>query len=214
MPRPGIRPGAAVAAALTLTLVLIPATAVTAHADDNPTAQPTPTAPTEIDPADPDLELPEGATLATPKVLDIVSITDSSTSEQATADDGEERQEESNSTVTYALQADVLFPKDSAKLNPGAGSRIKAIAAEIKAQKAPADPGLRLHRQPRLVRARPGAVQEARGRRSQDLAAALDADVTFEVRGYSEDYPIADNASEAGRKKNRRVEVTFTPPSS
>src|SRR3954466_9803795 len=113
MPRP--RPVAAAALGLALALVT-PA----AHADDVPTAQPTPSAPTAVDANDPDLELPEGAKLAPPKVLDIVSVTDGSSSEDASADDGEERHEESNSSVTYALQADVLFPKDSARLNPAA----------------------------------------------------------------------------------------------
>lgn len=123
---------------------------------------------------------------------------------------GEERREDTNSDVTFALQAEVLFPKDSSKLNPDARSRIQAIADEIKNQKATTvrvfgftdNLGSYAHGLV-LSKKRAEIVHD-------ELAAALGStDVTFEVRGYSEDYPIADNTSEEGRRKNRRVEVTF-----
>ncbi|MFF7532235.1 OmpA family protein [Streptomyces bobili] len=176
-----------------------------AHADDPsvpPGTEPTATAPVEVDPNDPDLKLPEGATLAEPKVLDIKQVVEDET--------GDERREDTNADVKFALQAEVLFGKDSAKLSADAKARIAGIAEEIKKQNATQirvfgftdNLGSSAHGDV-LSKQRANAVQAA-------LAGDLNnASVTFEVRGYGEQYPIADNASEAGRKKNRRVEVTF-----
>ncbi|GHH90087.1 OmpA family protein [Streptomyces capillispiralis] len=180
--------------------------AVVAHADDGPSVPPgteaSASAPVEVDPNDPDLKLPEGATLTEPKVLDIKQIVEDKS--------GEERREDTNSDVKFALQAEVLFGKDSAKLGAEAKARISAIAQEIKAQNATKirvfgftdDLGSSAHGDV-LSRQRANAVQSVLG---QELS---DANVTYEVRGYGEQYPIADNSTEAGRKKNRRVEITF-----
>ncbi|MGW2572234.1 OmpA family protein [Streptomyces sp. NPDC001537] len=180
--------------------------AVTAHADDTPSVppgtEPSASAPVKVDPNDPDLKLPEGATLAAPKVLDIKSVVEDQ--------GGEERREDTNSDVTFALQAEVLFSKDSAKLSDEAKSRIAAIADEIKKQNATKvrvfgftdNLGSAAHGDV-LSRQRANAVQDVL---DQELH---DPNITFEVRGYGEQYPIADNSTEAGRRKNRRVEVTF-----
>ncbi|MHC3468065.1 OmpA family protein [Streptomyces sp. 7R007] len=182
--------------------------AVTAHADETPGAsappgtEPSASAPVQVDPNDPDLKLPEGATLAEPKVLDIKSVVEDQ--------GGEERREDTNTSVTFALQAEVLFSKDSAKLSEEAKARIAAIADEIKKQNATQvrvfgftdNLGSSAHGDV-LSKQRADAVQ---GVLDQDLN---DPNITFEVRGYGEQYPIADNSTEAGRKKNRRVEVTF-----
>ncbi|WNM29897.1 OmpA family protein [Streptomyces sp. Li-HN-5-11] len=196
--------------ALTAATVMVAANlygAAGARADDTapsvpPGTEPSASAPVKIDPHDPDLKLPEGATLAAPKVLDIKSVVEDQ--------GGEERREDTNTDVTFALQAEVLFPKDSAKLSDDAKSRIDAIAQEIKKQKATQirvfgftdnlgshEHGVVLSKQ------RANAVQDVL---SQELN---DPNVTFDVRGYAEQYPIADNSTEDGRKKNRRVEVTF-----
>lgn len=215
MPLPRARTGAV--CALTLALVLTPAGATRAAADPPPasssssSAASSSSAPTRIDPSDPDLELPEGDTLAAPKVLDIISVTDASVTD---VDQGEERQETSNSQITYALQVDVLFGKDSAILNPTAAARVRAIASDIKRKKVTSpirvfgftdNLGSYQHGKV-LSKQRADAVYKV-------LAQTLTEGCTFQVRGYSEDYPIADNSTAAGRRQNRRVEITFTPPS-
>ena len=180
--------------------------AVAAHADESPSVppgtEPSASAPVKVDPNDPDLKLPEGATLAASKVLDIKSVVEDQS--------GDERREDTNTDVKFALQAEVLFSKDSAKLSGEAKSRIAGIADEIKKQKGTQvrvfgftdNLGSSAHGDV-LSKQRADAVQ---GVLDQVLN---DANITFEVRGYGEQYPIADNATEAGRKKNRRVEVTF-----
>ncbi|MEU0336948.1 OmpA family protein [Streptomyces sp. NPDC006193] len=190
--------------ALALVVGLPGATAV---ADDTgpsepPGTEPTATAPVKVDPTDPDLKLPEGATLAEAKVLDVKSVVEDQS--------GDERREDTNADVTVALQAEVLFGKDSARLGTEAKARIAAIAEEIDKQHATRvrvfgftdDLGSSAHGDT-LSKQRANAVQAVL---DQDLN---DPSVTFDVRGYGEQYPIADNSTEAGRKKNRRVEVSF-----
>ncbi|WJV46479.1 OmpA family protein [Streptomyces flavofungini] len=194
----------ATATATTLSAFLLLAPVPTAWADDDPTAPPGSTStspPPKVDPNSPGLKLADGATLAPAKVLDIKSVVEEM--------GGEERREDTNTDVKFALQAEVLFPKDSSKLNPEASARIKAIAEEAKVQKATDvrvfgftdNLGSYAHGK-KLSKARAEAVHD-------ELATHLGPEVTYAVRGYSEDYPIADNGSEEGRKKNRRVEVSF-----
>ncbi|MFF8970589.1 OmpA family protein [Streptomyces sp. NPDC014995] len=205
MTHPGTRrltPRLTVIAAATTLLLTSPPPARADGPSVPPGTEPTATAPVEVDPNDPDLKLPEGATLAEPKVLDIKQVVEDQT--------GDERREDTNADVTFALQAEVLFGKDSAKLSATAKARIAAIAQEIKTQNAARvrvfgftdNLGSSAHGDV-LSKQRADAVQAA-------LAGDLnDPNITFEVRGYGEQYPIADNSTEAGRKKNRRVEVTF-----
>ncbi len=157
--------------------------------------------PVEVDPQAVGLKLADGAQLAPAKVLDIKFVTETMT--------GDQRRADSNTKTTFTLQAEVLFAKDSAELNSRARARIQDIAAEVDDQGATEvnvfgftdNLGSYAHGEV-LSKERANAVQ-------QELAKDLDPSTTFHVRGYSEDFPIADNSTEAGRKKNRRVEVSF-----
>ncbi|MEV6263247.1 OmpA family protein [Streptomyces sp. NPDC051784] len=176
-----------------------------AAADDGPSVPPgteaTSEPPVKIDGNDPDLRMLEGATLAPGKVLDIIQVVED--------EGGEERREDTNADIKFALQAEVLFGKDSAKLSPEANSRIAAIAEEIKKQDAAKvrvfgftdNLGSSAHGDV-LSKQRAEAVNGV-------LSKQLPPTVTFEIRGYGEQYPIADNSTEEGREKNRRVEVSF-----
>ncbi|NJQ00518.1 OmpA family protein [Streptomyces sp. PLAI1-29] len=142
-----------------------------------------------------------GAQLADAKVLDIKSVVEDL--------GGEERREDTNADVTFSLQAEVLFGKDSAKLDSRANARIAEIAEEIKNQDAQRvqvfgftdNLGSSAHGDV-LSKKRANAVHK-------QLVKDLDSGVTFDIRGYGEQFPIADNSTEEGRKKNRRVEVSF-----
>lgn len=176
-----------------------------AHADETPSTPPgteSTSPPPQVDGNAPTLKLREGATLAPAKVLDIISVVES--------EGGEERREDTNENVKFALQAEVLFGKDSAKLSPAASSRIAAIADEVKKQGAT---------KVRIFGFTDNLGSAAHGdvlskQRAEAVHGVLDkqltsAGITYEIRGYGEDYPIADNSTEEGRKKNRRVEVSF-----
>ncbi|MFD5424643.1 OmpA family protein [Streptomyces sp. NPDC127084] len=177
-----------------------------ALADEGPSVPPgteaSAAAPVEVNPEDTDLKMADGATLGESRVLDIVQVVE----EQG----GEERREDTNATVKFALQAEVLFAKDSSALGPAANARIVAIAAEIRKQNAAKvrvfgftdNLGTSAHGDV-LSKQRANAVH---GVLSRELGGG---GTTFEIRGYGEQYPIADNGTEEGRKKNRRVEVSF-----
>ncbi|MFI6646199.1 OmpA family protein [Streptomyces sp. NPDC050529] len=173
-----------------------------AVADDSPYPSASAEPPVKIDANDSDLKLPEGATLAPARVLDIKSVIEDM--------GGEERREDTNSDIKFALQAEVLFGKDSAKLSSAANGRINAIATEIKKQDA---------KKVRVFGFTDNLGSSAHGdvlskQRAEAVHNVLDkalagTGISYEIRGYGEQYPIADNSSEDGRKKNRRVEVSF-----
>ncbi|MFD7095427.1 OmpA family protein [Streptomyces xanthophaeus] len=177
--------------------------ASSAYADDVAPSAPPGTEPSAaIDSNSPGLKIPQGGTLAPVKVLDIAEVVEDL--------GGEQRRQETNQTVMMALQSEVLFPENSAVFNAQAAARIQAIANEINQQKATRvrvfgftdDQGSYEHGK-ELSKQRADAVQA-------ELAKTVtNPSVVFDVRGYSEDYPIADNGTEEGRKKNRRVEITF-----
>ncbi|MFD4034142.1 OmpA family protein [Streptomyces sp. NPDC058637] len=196
--------GLSVASAMVVTAATLFG-ASSARADDGPSVPPgteaTSVPPVETDGNDPDLKMPEGGTLAPAKVLDIVQVVED--------EGGEERREDTNADIKFALQAEVLFGKDSAKLSSEANSRISAIATEIEKQNAAKvrifgftdNLGSSAHGDV-LSKQRAEAVNSV-------LSKELGTSITFEIRGYGEQYPIADNSTEEGRKKNRRVEVSF-----
>ncbi|MFJ8405089.1 OmpA family protein [Streptomyces microflavus] len=202
--RPTRSAGRAMAVAVLVVSGAVLGTTVS-HADDGPSVPPgteaTSEAPVPIDANDPDLKMPEGGTLAPGKVLDIVQVVEDL--------GGEERREDSNADIKFALQAEVLFGKDSAKLSSAANARIAAIADEIKKQNATKvrvfgftdDLGSSAHGDV-LSKQRADAVHGV-------LSKELGPTITYEIRGYGEQYPIASNSNEEGRKKNRRVEVSF-----
>ncbi|MDG9709735.1 OmpA family protein [Streptomyces sp. DH10] len=155
------------------------------------------------------LALRHGATLAPARVLDIGS-TPAAVTRVVGSHDGTERRRDTTGEVRFELQAEVLFAKDSARLSVSARSRIASVARAIVQQQAMSiriagftdSLGSSEHGEA-LSKRRADAVKSV-------LSAELHATaVAFETHGFGERYPVASNATEQGRQKNRRVEVSF-----
>ncbi|WP_306192048.1 OmpA family protein [Streptomyces sp. MK5] len=163
-----------------------------------------------VDAGSPGLALRAGATLAPPKVLDLGSEP-VGIGQVVEDQEGAERREDTGTQVTFALQAKVLFAKDSARLSNAARSRIAAVArgidprpgTEVRVYGFTDDLGSSAHGDA-LSRQRAVAVQ---GVVAEELHGTT---VTFDVRGFGERHPVASNAGEAGRQQNRRVEISFS----
>ena len=111
--------------------------------------------------------------------------------------------------ATLTLSEDVLFATDSATLRPGAQDKLRALSDYLRA-----NPGVRVaidgFTDSRGTAAHNQALSD---RRADSVRGAFDAmGVTrarFSVVGHGEAQPVATNATVAGQRQNRRVEVTL-----
>lgn len=125
-------------------------------------------------------------------------------------------------STTVTLQADVLFAFDKADLTPRARARLDQVVQELRAGRARGTVVIGGHADGKGSATYNQGLSE---RRARAVATALTPlirglDVTLQPRGYGDTRPVAPNTkpdgsdNPAGRAKNRRVTVTFTPPRS
>ena len=125
---------------------------------------------------------------------------------------GGTRTAERERRVDVTLSAETYFPKDSARLRSSATAQLRDVAADLRRR----GPG-----QLRIVGYTDDLGSEARGlvlsrQRATAVAGVLrpllpSAQYPFTVLGRGEADPAVPNTSEANRKLNRRVELTYTP---
>jgi outer membrane protein OmpA-like peptidoglycan-associated protein len=111
--------------------------------------------------------------------------------------------------ATLTLQEDVLFRTDSADLRPGAIEKLRPLAGYLRS-----NPGVRVA----IIgytdsRGSDAHNQDLSERRADSVRAAFDemgvTRARFRVEGRGERQPVATNATPAGMRLNRRVEVTL-----
>ncbi len=111
--------------------------------------------------------------------------------------------------ATLTLQEDVLFATDSDRLRPGAIEKLRPLAAYLRA-----NPGVRVAIDGYTdSRGTDAHNQDLSERRAASVRMAFDqmgvTRARFSVVGHGERDPVASNATAAGMRQNRRVEVTL-----
>ena len=111
--------------------------------------------------------------------------------------------------ATLSLQEDVLFATDSDVLRPGAIDKLRPLADYLQDQR-----GVRIAIDGYTdSRGSDAHNQDLSERRAESVRNALDemgvTRARFQVTGHGERDPVASNATPAGMRQNRRVEVTL-----
>ena len=111
--------------------------------------------------------------------------------------------------ATLNLQEDVLFKTDSAVLRPGAIDKLRPLANYLRAE-----PGVRVAIDGYTdSRGSDAHNQDLSERRASSVRTAFDelgvTRARFSVTGHGKAQPVATNATPAGMRQNRRVEVTL-----
>lgn len=123
--------------------------------------------------------------------------------------DGAELYEETPEERTVIFDADVLFEFDSAELTADARSRLDRLAGDLD-ELGPRELTVSGHTD---AEGADDYNKDLSERRAESVRSALEGqlgdDFTFDVTGYGETEPVADNDTEEGRALNRRVEVSF-----
>lgn len=144
----------------------------------------------------------ENTNLSTPEILPLTNISDNTEDQTGRTENNEE--------VSIILSSDVLFETNRSNLNQEAQDILEQVAQEIDDSSSSTvqidgyadNTGSDSVNLP-LSQERAEAVETA-------LSELLTREgIEFEVQGHGSSNPIADNNTEEGRERNRRVSVTF-----
>ncbi|GIH59929.1 OmpA family protein [Microbispora siamensis] len=146
---------------------------------------------------------PASVDLAPPRVLSVHSRAEGD--ERSVDEDADGR--------AVRLSADVLFALNKAELTPRASALLKEVAGQIDAS---GDTTVEVDGYTDTT-GNDAINQPLSERRAKAVADRLRTlvtrgGVTFRTAGHGSADPVASNAFEEGRRKNRRVTVRFTPP--
>ncbi|MFC9972697.1 OmpA family protein [Spirillospora sp. NPDC127200] len=131
----------------------------------------------------------------------------------ATVESPDGAEDDNGTDLSVRLSADVLFALNKADLNPRAHAILKEVAAKIDKS-----PGSTVRVDGHTDNSGNDAINEPLSeRRARSVEAELKKSVTrtglsYAVKGHGSKQPTASNDTEAGRKANRRVTVSFARP--
>lgn len=144
----------------------------------------------------------ENESLGPDQILDLTLISDGLEDQTGRTESGDE--------VSIILSSDVLFETDSAELSPEAREILEQVAQEID-DATSSVVNIDGHADNTGNDATNIPLSESRASAVEGILSELVTreGLTFESAGHGSSEPIAENSTEEGRERNRRVSVTF-----